>query len=167
MTEARTFRDLDGATRRQLPAVSKRRRPERAEYASWVVELLEESPLCELDAPIRLVAPGWAGCRTYASGLHHLRKQGQGGPRRDRRNVRRACDPCNVWVEDHPDLAHEAGLVVRAGEPLPPLPPLPWGCESCVVCGEGFDCWSAWDNRHEHPDGVVHAPCCVSCEGGS
>ncbi len=46
---------------------------------------------------------------------HHLRKAGQGGawtlP-----NLVALCARHNGWIENHPDLAHDMGLVIRTGE---------------------------------------------------
>lgn len=47
---------------------------------------------------------------------HHLRKTGQGGSKINRANMVAACNPCNGWVEDEPDLARSLGLVVREGD---------------------------------------------------
>jgi hypothetical protein len=46
---------------------------------------------------------------------HHLRKQGQGGPW-TLTNIVALCARHNGWVENHPDLAHDMGLVIRTGE---------------------------------------------------
>lgn len=46
---------------------------------------------------------------------HHLRKQGQGGPW-TLTNIVALCARHNGWVEQHPDQAHELGLVIRHGE---------------------------------------------------
>ncbi len=32
-------------------------------------------------------------------------------------NVVRSCNAGNLWIEDHPTLARELGLVVREGDP--------------------------------------------------
>ena len=94
----------------------KRARFYRTERVPLVVEMLAESPWCELGDRIWRVAPRWRGCTREAIGLHELRKRGQGGSLTDRANLLRCCGPCNSWVEDHPNLAHEAGLVLWAGE---------------------------------------------------
>lgn len=56
-------------------------------------------------------------CVKIQQGLHHLRKQGQGGARVLRANVMPSCNPCNDWVEDHPTAALDLRLVVLEGDP--------------------------------------------------
>lgn len=46
---------------------------------------------------------------------HELRKASQGG-RYEEGNVVPLCSAGNTWIEDHPLLAHELGLVRRHGE---------------------------------------------------
>lgn len=43
---------------------------------------------------------------------HHLRKASAGGPY-TMENLTTLCRSHNVWVEDHPKLATELGLVIR------------------------------------------------------
>lgn len=89
----------------------------REERVPLVKEMLDEDPYCEMARRIRTVDPTWRSCTLYAIGLHELRKRSQGGSITDRSNVLRTCGPCNSWVEDRPTLAHQAGLVIRAGDP--------------------------------------------------
>lgn len=95
---------------------ARRARFYRTERVPLVAEMLTESPWCELGERIVVVAPGWRSCGRFAIGLHEVRKRSAGGSLVDRDNLLRCCGPCNSWVEDHPRLAHEAGLVRRAGE---------------------------------------------------
>lgn len=46
---------------------------------------------------------------------HHIRKEGQGGAY-EADNLVTLCAHHNGWVEDHPLIAHELGLVRRSGE---------------------------------------------------
>lgn len=78
--------------------------------------MLAESPWCDLGPAWSSVDPGYRGCQRYAIGLHELRKRGQGGSMTDPANLMRCCGPCNGRVEDEPDLAHAAGLVIRRGD---------------------------------------------------
>lgn len=71
---------------------------------------------CELGPKIIGVLPSYDDCGKKAVCLHELQKRSQGGSITDINNVMRSCAPCNVWVEDHPLLAHKAGLVRRAGD---------------------------------------------------
>lgn len=94
---------------------AKREREQRDEYLPLVRRLADESPWCEVGPRISAVARDYRGCTRRMQGLHHLRKQSQGGARCDPANVLRSCNACNGWVEDNPRLALEAGLVLRPG----------------------------------------------------
>lgn len=98
-------------------ATPKRAREDRA-YRRWVAELAEADDSCHVCRRIIVVDPRWRGCTRRMDGLHHLRKRSAGGGRRNPANVLRSCNNGNGWVEDHPDLARLAGLVVRQGDPL-------------------------------------------------
>jgi hypothetical protein len=87
-------------------------------YGEWVRTQLRADSRCHVGPMIRSVAPGWRGCTGRAQGMHHLRKQSAGGVRISEANTLRSCNPCNGWVEDHPDEAEEAGLVVGFRHPL-------------------------------------------------
>lgn len=52
-------------------------------------------------------------CRGAIQGMHELRKRSAGGSLINRNNLVPTCNYCNGWVEEHPDAAHEYGLVVR------------------------------------------------------
>lgn len=94
----------------------KREREHRTEYLPLVRQMAAESTACELGPLLRAVDGSWRGCGGVMSGLHHLAKRSAGGALSDRGNVMRACSPCNGFVEDHPLLAHEAGLVLRSAD---------------------------------------------------
>lgn len=49
-------------------------------------------------------------CTGRATDRHHVKKQSQCGPD-TRDNILYTCNPCNLWIEDHPDEARAAGLV--------------------------------------------------------
>ena len=89
---------------------------EHRRYLAFVAELAAESDSCEVGPLWSKVDPTWRGCLGRMSGLHHLRKRSAGGALMDRANVLRSCSPCNGLVEDRPDLAHSAGLVIRRGD---------------------------------------------------
>ena len=91
----------------------------RHQRVPLVRDMLADWPWCELAEPIWRVDPSWRSCARYAIGLHELRKRSQGGSITDPANLLRCCGPCNSWVEDHPLLARQAGLVLRAGDTTP------------------------------------------------
>lgn len=73
---------------------------------------VEELPL----GPHSDASVGAGGCQGEPSGLHERRKRSSGGSLTLLANLMPACSPCNLWVEDHPEVAHKLGLVVRPGD---------------------------------------------------
>lgn len=63
------------------------------------------------------LAAGGSQCARTADGLHELRKRSAQGSTTNPANLLAACNPCNIWIEDHPALAHDLGLVARPGDP--------------------------------------------------
>ena len=47
---------------------------------------------------------------------HELLKRSRGGSITDPDNIEILCDGHNVWVEDHPTLAHEIGMAKHSWE---------------------------------------------------
>ena len=75
------------------------------------------SPYGLSESQRRALNLGLGYCRGYAEGCHELRKRSAGGSLTDPANLLASCNACNVWIEDHPTLAHRLGLVVRRGDP--------------------------------------------------
>lgn len=113
---ARTGRLKPG---KRLAPVSDRRlaeRPERAEMRDLV--FTRDGRVCRL-AGFR--HPGWPdGCMGQLT-VHHLRKEGQGGPY-TLPNLLTLCRRHNDWVEEAPRaLVSDLGLVMSAGETYPQI----------------------------------------------
>ncbi len=89
----------------------------RDERVPLTKRMLEDDTFCELGRAWVLVDPTYSDCQLHAIGLHELRKRSAGGSLTNPANLRRTCGPCNSRVEDSPDLAHEAGIVVRRDDP--------------------------------------------------
>jgi hypothetical protein len=51
-------------------------------------------------------------CSGRVEGIHERCKRSAGGSLTDPVNLMSACDNCNMWVENNPDLAKSLGLVV-------------------------------------------------------
>ncbi|MBP7594321.1 MAG: hypothetical protein KA755_01580 [Candidatus Microthrix sp.] len=96
---------------------SKTKARAQADRRRLIARLTAESPWCELGPVIHEVDPAWP-CARRAEGLHELRKRSAGGSTTNLDNLKRACNRCNSWVEDHPVTARRLGLVIRAGDPL-------------------------------------------------
>lgn len=71
------------------------------EYKKIVKEMLEEDNRCELKTP---------NCIHIATGLHHKKRRGIN--LLNRKYLLRSCDPCNGFVEQHPQYALDNGLSV-------------------------------------------------------
>jgi hypothetical protein len=53
-------------------------------------------------------------CTFYAEAWHELVGAGQSGSRTDPRNLAAACNRCNGFVEDQPEVAYRYGWKVRS-----------------------------------------------------
>jgi hypothetical protein len=58
-------------------------------------------------------------CTLYAEAWHELVGSGQTGSRTDPRNLAAACNRCNGWVEDFPEIAYRYGWKVRSSDSVP------------------------------------------------
>lgn len=106
--------------------VSDRRRAENIEYEALRVRLLTPQemrgvaypPICQAGLRFRRAGfPRLANrCTGIATELHHLRKRSSAGALANPENVLPVCSACNLTVEDHPEEARKAGLVVREGD---------------------------------------------------
>lgn len=102
--------------RTPIQRVSSKQRKKRQEAHDQFHELVRQRGyVCEVGQRIKTVVPEWAHCTHWPEGRHHLRKRSAGGSD-DPSNLLLSCNPCNGWVEDHPALAREAGLVIRDGD---------------------------------------------------
>lgn len=114
MTISPALANLQRRTRLRNRSNAKAR--QMADRRRLVARLLDQSPWCEVGPVIHQVDPAWP-CTRRAEGLHELRKRSAGGSLTNLDNLRRACNRCNCWVEDHPVTARRLGLVVRSGDP--------------------------------------------------
>lgn len=71
---------------------SDKRKEVDKEYRKIVKEFLKKNPNCEIKAP---------GCDKIATGLHHLVKRSPNNLT-DRKNLKRACNSCQLWIEENP-----------------------------------------------------------------
>lgn len=74
---------------------------DKKEYKKIVKEMLSENSRCELKTPV---------CTGIAQGLHHQKKRGMN--LLNKKFLKRSCNPCNLYVEEHPDYAMEHGLSI-------------------------------------------------------
>lgn len=98
------------------PRSAKMAKVYRTERIPLVEQWLSESQICEVGPKIRAVKPEYQKCLGEADCLHELKKRSAGGSITDPDNLIRSCWVCNQEVEDWPDIAWQAGLVVRFGE---------------------------------------------------
>lgn len=78
---------------------SAKRKTEDKEYKKIVKEMMAESDRCELSTPV---------CIIKAQGLHHMKKRGKNLLNKE--FLKRACNPCNLFLEENPLYAIEKGL---------------------------------------------------------
>jgi hypothetical protein len=105
-----------GPPRRRSRLKARSRKRIELSYGEWVELQLRRNGRCEL-GPVIVARDPLHRCTRRAQGMHHLRKRSAAGRVRSRLNTRRACNPCNGWVEDNPALARAVGLVVLPGDP--------------------------------------------------
>lgn len=72
--------------------------------------------LSTTSAEDRALSVARVSCHMTIEGLHERRKRSAGGSLTLLTNLMPSCNPCNGWIEDHPQLAHRLGLVVREGD---------------------------------------------------
>jgi len=78
---------------------SDKRKVLHREYVKLVRQMISENPLCEIKAP---------GCTQMAEGLHHVQKRSEKNLT-ERSNLKRACNNCNLYIENNPLEALEKG----------------------------------------------------------
>lgn len=85
-----------------ISKVSEKRKVSDKEYKGIVKEMLKADPNCEIKE---------VGCTGKAQGLHHKQKRLPSNLT-DRNNLMRACNNCNLWVENNPLEAIEKGFSI-------------------------------------------------------
>lgn len=96
-----------------------RRRPLRRESADRRVEQAVRRAIAAEVGPTGCRLRILNVCTGRAENLHELVGAGQGGSRVDRRNLAPACDRCNGWVEDFPELARRYRWKVPRHQAVP------------------------------------------------
>lgn len=93
------------AKRKPRKVSPKKAREQRAERATPL------PPFCRVNSPV---------CTRRAQGWHHVLKKSAGGNHRTPRIP--ACNPCNVYVEDHPTWAKAHGFVLSGHRHVGAMP---------------------------------------------
>lgn len=96
----------------------KRAKLMKDERVPLIEEMIEAGYSCELG--VILVEAGFEpGCIGQIQGIHERRKRSSGGSLTNRSNLMAACNLCNGYLEDHPEVRDATGtlLVVREGDP--------------------------------------------------
>lgn len=81
-----------------LNKVADKRKEEDKEYKKIVAQMASTGKKCEIKSPV---------CTKVMEGLHHMKKRGK--HYLDRKFLKRSCNPCNRYLEEHPDWAMENG----------------------------------------------------------
>lgn len=97
-----TAKPEEKAKPKQIAKKSEKSKGTHKEYIKLVKEMMAESNLCEIKEQ---------GCQVKASGLHHKAKR---SPKNllDRNNLLRACNNCQLWIENNPLESLEKGYSV-------------------------------------------------------
>ncbi len=87
---------------KSIAGKSEKRIKEDKEYKRIVKELMAKSKKCEVCSPV---------CTQVAQGLHHKQKR---SPKNllNKENLMRACNPCNLWIEENPVESEKLGLTI-------------------------------------------------------
>lgn len=72
------------------------------EYKRIVKELHSKSTDCEIKSPV---------CTHKSQGLHHTKKRTP-STLMNKKYLKRSCNACNLYMEEHPDWASEKGLSI-------------------------------------------------------
>ena len=86
---------------KSIPKKSTKMKVDLKEYNKIKKEMLAEDDRCELNTPV---------CLGQATGLHHVKRRGIN--MLNRKYLKRACDPCNGYLEQFPLYAIEKELSI-------------------------------------------------------
>jgi hypothetical protein len=107
---------------KKIATTSKRRRQKAAAEADVRAQYVADHPICEiglamLQSPDPDVRRHYRStCQITAEACHERRKRSAGGSTIDPINLLSACNPCNGWVENEPDVARSIGVSVHPWE---------------------------------------------------
>lgn len=90
------------APKKPIAKKSAKRIKDDAEYKRIVKELHAKSDRCEINSPV---------CTGKSQGLHHMKKRSP-STLKDPTNLKRSCNRCNLYMEEHPDWAAEKGFSI-------------------------------------------------------
>lgn len=88
-------------TFKSIPKKSTKNKVDIRAYNKIKKEMLSENDRCELNTP---------DCIHQATGLHHMKRRGSN--LLNKKYLLRSCDPCNSYVEKHPQYALDNGLSI-------------------------------------------------------
>lgn len=94
--------------KKPIPKVSEKRKKEQKEYKKMVADMAKDSDRCEVRAE---------GCQNKMTGAHHKQKR---SPKNflKLKNLLRACDNCQLWIELHPKKAAEKGFTISRSKKI-------------------------------------------------
>lgn len=100
------------------PRSKKRAQFMKDDRVPMIKSLIEMGYGCEIGVILAEVGHD-SKCNGQIQGIHERRKRSAGGSLTNRSNLLAACNPCNDYIEDHPEIKDLTGtlLVVREGDP--------------------------------------------------
>lgn len=93
-------KDTDVKEPYKIPRESKKRAKENRVDKKQNKEIIANEPRCMIKSPV---------CIGWAQGAHHVKGR-IGKNLTDVKHKIPACNPCNVWVEEHPEEARKMGV---------------------------------------------------------
>lgn len=93
------IRDPEEKKKYTIPKVSAKRKKENKALAAIVKELMDKCPDCQIKSPV---------CTGKAQGSDHTQKRSPGNLL-NRKNIKLACNACNLYKEEHPEWAKKNG----------------------------------------------------------
>lgn len=94
--------------RKEIPKRSEKLKDEMKEYKKEVKIFLSrpENEMCLIQSPV---------CTKKATCVHHKKRRGKN--LRNEKYQEPACEPCNLYVEEHPKWAYENGHLISIHKP--------------------------------------------------
>jgi hypothetical protein len=100
--------------RTRLRARSAKRAAIAPKRAALVEQVLAERPVCEFPTILGGVAVRM--CHRQSTDVHEPLSRGRGGSILDKRNTLAVCREHHDWIHDHPNKAHELGVLHHSWE---------------------------------------------------
>jgi hypothetical protein len=107
LARASNGRSDKGLPRKKIRKVGKKQAKIQRQISKINKEQRKENPVCQVASPVCIKNPTFS---------HH--KQGRTGKNAtDKKKIIQCCNPCNEYLESHPEFAKAHGLKISKHEP--------------------------------------------------